>query len=130
MRAWVTWWIVLAAFYLLLVDNTTTPELVAGAVAAAAGATGAVIVRRQRLYLLHPRPQHFRGTWRPFLRIFPDVLVLARALVTRRRGDLHEEPFEDAEDPTARAFAEGFGSLAPNTIVVDIDDGKLITHRL
>lgn len=130
MRAWLIWWLLLAALYLLLVDTVLVPELVAGAVAAAIGASGAVIVRRQRIQLLRPRPHHFRLARRPLVRLFPDVLVLARALLTLRPGELHEEPFEEAGDTTARAFAEGFGSLAPGTIVVTIDDGKLVTHRL
>src|ERR1700759_333024 len=130
MRAWLTWWVLLAALSLLLVDTVAVPELAAGAVAAAIGATGAVIVRRQRLTLLHPRRKHFRGACRHFVGLFADIVPLTRALVTRRGGALREAPFEDADDPTARAFAEVLGSLAPNTIVVTIDDGKIVTHRL
>jgi multisubunit Na+/H+ antiporter MnhE subunit len=141
-RAWLIWFVLLAALYLLLVDTVVAPELVVGALAAATGATGAVLVRAQRRVLLRPRPGALRGAWRPVLGLFGDLGPLARVLVTRGilrrpgRGELRETPFgavrDTPEDAAERALAETLGSLAPNTIVVDVDRERrvLVTHRL
>jgi multisubunit Na+/H+ antiporter MnhE subunit len=140
--AWLAWWVVLAALYLLLVDTTLLPELVAGAVIAAVGATGAVLVRGQRHLLLRPRARWLRGTWRPLAGLVTDLVPLARVLVTHgvlRRPSpsrLVEVPYDhtadDPEDAAHRALTQALGSLAPNTVVVDIDDerGVLLAHQL
>jgi multisubunit Na+/H+ antiporter MnhE subunit len=141
-RAWLIWFGLLAALYLLLVDTVVVPELVVGAAAAAVGATGALLVRAQRRMILRPRFRHLRAAGRPLLRVFGDLVPLARVLVARGilrrpgRGELVETPFaalgDSPEDATERAFAEALGSLAPNSIVVGIDRerGVLLTHRL
>jgi multisubunit Na+/H+ antiporter MnhE subunit len=141
-RAWLIWFALLFAFYLLLVDTVVVPELVVGAAAAAVGATGAVLVRSQRRLILRPRTRHFTAALRPLLRLFGDLPLLARVLVTRgilRRpgsGRLEETRFaaldDTPEDATERAFAEALGSLAPGDIVVGIDRerGVLVRHRL
>jgi multisubunit Na+/H+ antiporter MnhE subunit len=140
--AWLAWWVVLAALYLLLVDNTVLPELITGAVVAAVGATGAVLVRGQRRILLRPQPRWLLDAWRPLLGLLTDLVPLARVLVTRgilRRpapSGLVELPYaHTGDDPTAaahRAFTQALGSLAPNTLVVDIDEerGVLLAHQL
>jgi hypothetical protein len=141
-RAWLIWFGLLFALYLLLVDTVLVPELVVGAVAAAVGATGAVLVRRQRKLILRPRPRHLAQAVTPLLRLFGDLPLLARVLVTRgilRRagsGRLEETPFtalrDTPEDATERAFAEALGSLAPGEIVVAVDRERavLVRHRL
>jgi hypothetical protein len=118
MRAWLAWWPPLAALYVLLVGTLSPPELVVAAVAASVGATGAVLVRRAL-----PRP---RLAWRPLLEMFPDALRLARVLVTGARGRYEEVPLDGG------AEAEALGSLAPCSIVVEVDRerGVLLTHRL
>jgi multisubunit Na+/H+ antiporter MnhE subunit len=115
---------------------------VAGAVIAAVGATGAVLVRRQRRLLLRPRAAWLGAAWRPLLRLFTDLVPLVRVLVTRgilRRpapGRLVEVPYahhgDDGDDAAHRAFTQALGSLAPNTIVVEIDPdrGVLVAHQL
>jgi multisubunit Na+/H+ antiporter MnhE subunit len=116
--------------------------VVAGAVTAAIGATGAVLVRSQRQTLLRPRARWLRGAWRPVLALVGDLRPLVRALVesglARRpgRSGFVEVPFdaagEDPESTAYRALTEAFGSLAPNTVVVEIDAerGVLVAHQL
>jgi multisubunit Na+/H+ antiporter MnhE subunit len=135
-RAWGAWWVLLAALYLLLADNVVLPELVVGAVAAAVGATGAVLCRSQRRELLRPRPRWLLAAWRPLLGIFTDLLPLGRTLIARGSGDLVRVPVtvpaDGGEQAAFVAFTEALGSLAPNTIVVDLDreQGVLIVHQL
>jgi multisubunit Na+/H+ antiporter MnhE subunit len=141
-RAWAGWWLVLAALYALLADNPMLPEIVTGAVAAAIGATGAVLVRRERHLFVRPRLRWLRGAVRPVLGLARDVVPLTRALVVtgvlRRpsRSTLTEIPFDatdtEPEEAAYRALTELLGSLAPNTIVVDIDRerGSLLAHQL
>jgi multisubunit Na+/H+ antiporter MnhE subunit len=138
LRAWLIWWALLAALWLALVDTVLAPELIAGAVAAAIAATGAVIVRQQRRRLLRPRLAWVRSAGGPLRRTVTDLGPLARALVRRRdeRGALIELPYgavaDTPEAATHRAFTEALGSLAPNTLVVDVDRDRrvLIVHQL
>lgn len=142
-RAWVAWWALLAGLYLLLVDNAPLPELAMAALAGAIGASGAVLVRRQRERVLRPRARWLLAAWRPLLGLATDVVPLVRALVLRgilRRpgtGALLELPFDagDEDDPRDEAYrvlTQALGSLAPNTLVVDVDArrGVLIAHQL
>jgi multisubunit Na+/H+ antiporter MnhE subunit len=140
--SWLTWWALLAGLHLLLVDSVVGPELATGAVAAAIGATGAVLVRRQQHVLLRPRARWLRGAWRPLAGMVGDLVPLTRVLVARgllRRGGsgaLVEVPFDatsdDPEEAAYRSLTEALGSLAPNTIVVDVDRerGMLLAHQL
>ena len=71
-----------------------------------------------------------------------DLAPLTRVLVTRgllrRRGSgvLVEVPFDatsdEPEEAAYRSLTEALGSLAPNTIVVDVDRerGMLVAHQL
>ena len=58
--------------------------------------------------------------------MFPDALSLAWVLVARREGRFEERPLEGG------AEAEALGSLAPRTIVVEVDRERrvLLIHRL
>ena len=138
-RLWGAWWVLLAALYLLLADNTALPELVTGAVAAAVGATGAVLCQGERM---RPHARWLRTAWRPLTGVFADLVPLARTLVTRgilRRGGtgtLVRVPAkldgDAAEQAAFAALTEALGSLAPNTIVVDVDrdGGAVLVHQL
>ena len=142
LRAWISWWLLCAALWLLLVDRTPPAELLAGAGVAAIGATAAVLVRARREVLLRPRARWLLRAWRPVLGIAGDLVPLARVLVTRGilrrdgRGALTEVPYAHVgsgpEDTAHRAVTEALGSLAPNTIVVDVDHerGVLLAHQL
>jgi multisubunit Na+/H+ antiporter MnhE subunit len=135
-RAWGAWWLLLAALYLLLSDSILLPELVLGAFAAAVGATGAVLCRSQRRELLRPRLRWLRAAGKPALGVFGDLVPLARTLVTRGSGELHRVPLtlpgDRGEQAAFVAFTEAVGTLAPNTVVVDVDreQGVLLVHEL
>jgi multisubunit Na+/H+ antiporter MnhE subunit len=141
-RAWLIWWALLAALWLALVDTVVWPELVAGAAAAAIAATGAVVVRGQRRFLLRPRAAWARHALGPLRRTVTDLGPLAVALwrrgILRRdeHGELAEVPYaavgDDPHDASHRVLTEALGSLAPNSIVVDIDRDRrvLLVHEL
>jgi multisubunit Na+/H+ antiporter MnhE subunit len=140
--SWLVWWLVSAALWLALVDKVDARELWVGAAAAAIAATAAVLVRSQRDQVLRPRVRWLRRAWRPLLGLVVDLWPLTVALV--RRGILRREetgalttvPFEatgdDPEQFAHRVLTEALGSLAPNTLVVEIDRerGVLIAHEL
>ena len=135
-RAWLAWWVLLTVLWLALADSGRLEEVMAGVAAGAFGATMAVIVRAQRDVVLRPRLRWVLEALRP-LRHWPrDLWALARALPCRPAGRLVEEPFEaTGDDPRSaarRALAVAGGSLAPNSIVVEIDAdrGVLIRHEL
>lgn len=141
-RAWAGWWIALAALYVLLADSVVAAELVVAGVAATIGATAAVLVRRERPFLLRPRPRWLAAAWRPLLALFGDLVPLTRALVGQgilrrpRTGRLVEVPLtargDDPDDVAYRALTQVLGSLGPNTIVVDLDEsrGVVLAHQL
>jgi hypothetical protein len=135
-RAWLAWWVLLTLLWLALADSRRLEEIVAGMAVGAFGATAAVMVRAQRDVVLRPRPRWVLEALRPLGRWPRDLWALARALPARPTGRIVEEPFEaTGEDPRSaarRALAVGGGSLAPNAIVVEIDDarGVLVRHEL
>jgi multisubunit Na+/H+ antiporter MnhE subunit len=141
-RAVAIWWVLCAALWFALVDRTRLDELLTGVVAATLGAIAAVLVRQERQIILRPRARWLTGAWRPAVGIVRDLWPLARALVVRgvlRRpetGRLVELPFDAVEDAphdaAFRVLTAGLGSLAPNTIVVDIDTERRVlrAHEL
>jgi multisubunit Na+/H+ antiporter MnhE subunit len=142
-RAWVIWWVLSAALWLALVDRTPPATLVMGAVVAAIAATGAVLVRRQRRVVTRVRAGWWMRALRTALGLVTDlpllVVVLWRRGVLRRdeHGEIVESPFAstDLDDPVQggdRAAAEAIGSLAPSSVVVDVDveRGVIVEHRL
>jgi multisubunit Na+/H+ antiporter MnhE subunit len=141
-RFWVAAWLGSAAFWLLLTDSVRVEELVAGAIVAALAATGAEAVRRQRVAAQAVRPRYALRVWRVLLRAFPDVGRLTRAafvqVAQRRpvRGEVVALPFphtgDDRDTRARRAAAAGLGSIAPNSIVIGVDDesGLLLVHQL
>ena len=142
LRAFAIWWVLCAALWLALVDRTRIDELLTGVVAATLGATAAVLVRQQRQVILRPRARWLAGAWRPVAGIVRDLWPLARVLVLRgilRRpstGRFVELPFDavadSPRDGAFRVLTASLGSLAPNTIVVDVDADRRIlrAHEL
>jgi multisubunit Na+/H+ antiporter MnhE subunit len=134
--AWLVWWILSAAFWLLLVDKTQVQEMILGAFVAAVAATGAVLVRRQRDHPLVIRPAWLLAAWRPLLGMVTDLPSLVRALARPDAGTMTELPFEvtaDGPEPQGyRVLTTALGSLAPNTVVVDLDRkrGRIVVHQL
>lgn len=135
-RAWLCWWVVLTVLWLALADSRRLEEVVAAVVVGAFGATASVIVRAQRDVVLRPRARWVLGALGAFGRWPRDLWALTLALRSRPTGSILEEPFEaTGEDPRSaarRALAVAGGSLAPNTIVVEIDPerGVLVRHEL
>jgi multisubunit Na+/H+ antiporter MnhE subunit len=135
-RAWLAWWAILAGLYVALVDSRRLEELVAAVVLGALAATASVLVRRERAVVLRPRPADVVGELRHVLSWPRDLVLLAGALVRRPSGQVIETPFEatgdDPRDVARRALAVAGRTLAPNTIVIGLDEerGVLISHRL
>jgi multisubunit Na+/H+ antiporter MnhE subunit len=144
LRPWLAWWVVCAALWLALVDRVPASELVAGAVVAAVGATGAVLVRRREGFVVWRPPRGAAGhALRQTAGLITDVPALLRVLwrrgVLRRAGHgaLVERPFADLaprapRDVADRALIEALGSLAPATVVLDLDVERRVAteHRL
>jgi len=143
LRAWLAWWTLCAALWLALVDRVPLSELVAGAAVAAIAATAALLVRRRQ----PSRPRLPAGAIPLALRqaagLVGDLPALMRVLwrrgVLRRRerGAIVERPFA-AVAPRAperageRVMAQALGSLAPATVVIDVDVERrvVVEHRL
>jgi multisubunit Na+/H+ antiporter MnhE subunit len=129
-RAWLVWWVLLTAFYVVLVDTRRAQELVAAVVVGALGATASLIVRRERDDVVRLRWRTALRELRAILAWPRDLWLLTGALVRRPGGRVVEVPFEGDASDAALAVAER--SLAPNTVVIDIDEerGVLIYHEL
>jgi multisubunit Na+/H+ antiporter MnhE subunit len=131
-------WALLFGVWMLLVDNDSLPELLTGVGASALAAIGSELVRAQRIAEVRIRPRWLARAWRPFARIPLDVGILMWALLRprRTRGQFRALRFrvagDDPESTSRRAFAEVFGSLAPNTYVIGVDPRRrvLIVHQL
>jgi hypothetical protein len=130
------------AFYLQLIDTTSLPELYVLAGVAVACGVGVPLARAQRFVDARVLPWWLLRSWRLLWRIPSDIAIVcweALAQLVRPRpvrGVLRAAPFR-AVDPVPdqmgrRALAETVGSVAPNTIVIGIDDqrGLLLVHQL
>lgn len=131
------------AFYLLLIDTTSSPELYAGAGAALLAALACASANRHGLRGIRPRRVALRRVARTLAQIPVDIVWVSAAalaqLVSPRpvRGQWRTVPFrfgeaDDVGDMSRRALAEAVGSIAPNTIVVGVDDERdvLLGHQL
>jgi multisubunit Na+/H+ antiporter MnhE subunit len=123
---------------LLLVDTASVAELVAGAVAAFIATVATELVRAQHVAEIRWRPALLRGVPRQLAQVPIDLWLLLREVVhslagRHRPGRFHSLPFRGGtspEDDAHRAAIEWFGSLAPNTLVLGVDDDKVIVHQL
>ena len=135
-RAWLLWWVLLTALYVALTDTRRPQELGAAVLIGALGAAAATIVRARREVVLRPRPRDLLAVWHGVRRWPRDLVLLARAQVAREPGRIVEVPFaatgEDPRSAARRAVAVAAGSLAPNSIVIEIDAerGVLVRHEL
>jgi multisubunit Na+/H+ antiporter MnhE subunit len=135
--AWGGWWLLLLGLWLALSNSATGADVIAGATAAALGATASVLVRGHRRAVPRPRAAWLARLRLPLASIPGDCVRLAAALILVPDDELVELPFRPAgDDPprtaARRVLAGAAGSLAPNTIVVDVDEarGVLTAHRL
>jgi hypothetical protein len=135
-RAWAARWVLLTALYVALTDTRRPAELGAAVLVGALGAVAATVVRAHREVVLRPRPDDLRAILDGVRRWPRDLPLLVRALVAREPGRVVEVPFaatgEDPRSAARRAVAVAGGSLAPNTIVIEIDAerGVLVRHEL
>lgn len=131
------------AFYLLLIDNTTSPELYAGAAATVLAAAVTAGACRHGLRGARVRARWVLAAWRAMAQIPSDILWVSLAavqqLVSPRpvRGRLRAVPFRHGArhaggDMGRRALAEALGTMAPNTIVIGIDEEHdlILAHQL
>lgn len=129
-------------FYLLLIDTTSLPELYVLAGVVLACALAFEISREEAFEEARVNPAWLLRAWRLVIKIPLDIALVCwealEQLVRPRgvRGTFRAVRF-DAVEPTPdgtarRALAEGLGSLAPNTVVVGVDDERrlLLVHQL
>jgi multisubunit Na+/H+ antiporter MnhE subunit len=139
---WLVAWILLFALWMLLAGTLAFSEIVVGVAAAAVAATVVESVSRQRLVRFRPDPRWLlRGWWLPWRTVkeFAALSVaLGRSLIGRRRvgGRFVALPFRvggnDSRSSARRAVLTVGASFAPNTYVVDFDQGeqRVLVHQL
>lgn len=123
---------------MLLVDTVSIAELAACSAAALIGTLATVLVKHEGVADLREHHVFVTSLPKQLARVPLDVLLLirelGRALAGRHpTGRFHELPFEGGSDPrenARRAAVEMLGSLAPNTIVLGVDDEKIVVHQL
>jgi hypothetical protein len=131
-----------AGLYLLLIDTTSLPELLVGAGAVTLAASGFELAREQHIAGETMRIGWLARMHRPLLRVPADIVIVSAAafvqLVRREptNGAFRAVPFrrggDERLDVGRRALAEGYGSLAPNTIIVGVDADRelILAHQL
>jgi multisubunit Na+/H+ antiporter MnhE subunit len=134
--AWLAWFAGLLLFWLALVGTVEYVEWIAGLCAAALGATAVDVVRSQGLLRFRVQCRWLRRLWRPLLRVVPDFLLVLAALARRSRGRVRTVDFPTGGhrdvDVGRRAFVTLAASLAPNSLVIDVDaeSGEVLVHDL
>lgn len=136
---WASFWILGAATWLLLVDTVYWPELAAGAIAAALCTALVELVREQHVVRLAPHQAFLLGFFKQLAQVPFDLWLLARelarALAGRHpAGRFHTIPYARGGDSprnnSRSAAIEGWGSLAPNTLVLGVDEQEIVVHQL
>lgn len=120
------WWAALTALWLLAVGSMTRTELVAGLLAGAAAATSMLVVRRPGLFRFGIRARWLLEARAVPWNVLRDSVVVLLALVRPTRSLWRERAFPAARSPGGRAFFSWAGSVAPNTIVADVDEVALV----
>jgi multisubunit Na+/H+ antiporter MnhE subunit len=140
--AWSIAWVVSAMAYLLLIDNIDLPELLVGIAAATLAATAAELAREQAVVGEAIRLRWLLRLYRPMLKVPSDIAIVSFAVVRQiarpqsRRGSFRAVPFRASDDELREAgrasLAEAFGSFAPNTIIVGIDEERelILAHQI
>lgn len=140
--AWSLGWLFAAALYLLLIDTPSLPELLVGAGAAALAATGFELAREQRIADVTLQLSWLRRIHRPFTKVPSDIAFVSLAAIRQLAGrepacgEFRSAPFRCGADEQIetgrRALAESFGSFAPNTIIVGVDEDRelVLAHQL
>ena len=121
----VLWWL-----WQLLVGEWNHYEWLAAAGAAAiAAAVGELALTRTSGRA--PLPSALvKSTPSALWMVVVDFAIVMAALVHRREGILRETPFEHPDTEAYRAWAGIIGDWSPNAYVVDIADGRTLSHQL
>jgi hypothetical protein len=130
--------VAMAAVWMLLVDTRSIAEYSACAAAALIGTLACALVSHEDVAQLREHRVFVLGLPRQLARVPVDLWLLARelgrALLGRHpAGRFHAVPFEAGSGPrenARRAATELLGSLAPNTIVLGVDDEQVVVHQL
>ena len=62
--------------------------------------------------------------------VFVDFAIVMYALVRRRTGVVRETRFEHPDTEPFRAWATIVADWSPNAFVIDVGDGRSVTHHL
>ena len=140
LKFWIAWFLPLVALWLAFVGTLATAEVVLGLVAAAVAATAADLVRAQDLVRFRMEVRWLRGLGGIPWQVLRDTWLLAAALWRHLRGRpvrgvFRVVPFpteqDDARAAARRALATGIVSVAPNTMVVGVEDDQgMLVHQL
>ncbi|HEY2140944.1 MAG TPA: Na+/H+ antiporter subunit E [Solirubrobacteraceae bacterium] len=132
------WWGLLGGMWMLLVDTVSTAEVLCAIAAALAGVLVTRLVFDSGIASMRPAGSLPRALAKQLVRVPADLwllaVALARALAGRPRpGRFYELAIElpvSARGNGQRAAIELLGSLAPNTIVLGVDEQRVIVHQL
>jgi hypothetical protein len=132
------WWGVLGGLWMLLVDTVSTAEVLCAVVVAAAGAFVTRLVIEGGAARMHHAENIVMALARQLARVPSDLWLLGLALWRAlagppRPGRFHELALELPVDELGngrRAEIELVGSLAPNTIVLGVDERRVVVHQL
>ena len=140
LKFWIAWFLPLMALWLAFVGTLAAEEVLLGLVAAAVAATAADLVRAQDLVRFRMEARWLRGLGGIPWEVLRDTWLLAVALWRHLRGRpvrgaFRVVPFpteqDDARAAARRALATGIVSVAPNTMVVGVEDDQgMLVHQL
>jgi hypothetical protein len=119
------WWL-----WQLISGEWSRYEWIGGALAAAGAAVLAELaVSRTEGRAVVP-PAILRGVPSALGMVFVDFAIVLGALVRRREGVLRESRFQHPDDEPHRVWAAIAGDWSPNAYVIDIGNGRTLTHHL
>ncbi len=132
------WGGLLGGMWMVLVDTVSTAEVACAVVAALAGVIVTRLVSGSGIAGMLPAVSLCWRVATQLTRVPVDLwllaMALARTLAGRRRpGRFHELPLElpvNEKGNGRRAGIELVGSLAPNTIVLGVDEHRVVVHQL
>lgn len=140
--SWLAWWLLLMGLWVAVDDNIGLAELGAGAAAAALAALLAEGALHQAGLEIAVRVRWLAAAYRLPGQVLGDTVLVFRALGRQLvRGQPPDSGFRElpvragdqsAEGTTWRVLLVGAHSLAPNTVVLGIDEDRdvMVVHEL
>jgi hypothetical protein len=120
-----TWWL-----WQLLTGEWSKYEWIGGACAGvAAAAIGELAASRTQAHSAPPWAI-LAAAPMALAMVFADFVTVMGALVRRREGVFRETDFGHPDTEDFRAWATIVGDYSPNAYIVDITDGRTLTHHL